>query len=77
MNHITKVIVVAALVKSLSGCFLTKLVTMPMRVVGATTGLVGAVVSVVPVAGNKVDAALEKADKTIDTAADKVDDVPL
>jgi hypothetical protein len=36
MNHIAKVIVVAALVMSLSGCFLTKLVTMPMRVVGAT-----------------------------------------
>jgi hypothetical protein len=50
---------------------------MPMRVVGATTGLVGAVVSVVPVAGNKVDAALETVDKTIDTAADRVDDVPL
>jgi ABC-type molybdate transport system permease subunit len=40
------------------------------------TGVVGAVVSVVPVAGNKVDAALEKVDKTIDKAADRVDDVP-
>jgi hypothetical protein len=77
MNSITKMIIIATLATSLSGCFLTKLVTMPMRVVGATAGLVGAVVSVVPVAGNKVDAALETVDETIDTAADTVDDVPL
>ncbi len=55
--------VLAVLVSSLSGCVLTKLVTVPMR-------LVGAVVSIVPVAGNT-------ANKAIQTAADTVDDVPL
>ncbi len=47
----------------LSGCVLTKLVTVPMRVVGA-------VISIVPVAGNSVH-------DTIDGAADVVDDVPI
>ena len=43
----------------LSGCFVTKVVTVPMRVGGA-------VISIVPVVGNSVD-------KVIDTAADTVD----
>lgn len=47
----------------LSGCVLTKVVTVPMRV-GA------AVISIVPVAGNT-------AHDAIDTAADAVDRVPL
>jgi hypothetical protein len=51
------------LVASLSGCFLTKIVTVPMRIVGA-------VVSVVPVIGNSVD-------ESIEAVADAVDDVPL
>ena len=51
------------LVVSLSGCFLTKIVTVPMRIVGA-------VVSVVPVIGNSVD-------KSIEGVADAVDDIPL
>lgn len=77
MNNIAKMSVLAVLVSTLSGCFLTKLVTMPMRVAGAGVGLVGAVVSIVPVAGNKVDTVLETVDTTIDTAADTVDEVPL
>jgi len=48
---------------SLSGCFLTKIVTVPMRVVGA-------VASVVPVIGNAVDEGIE-------TVADAVDEIPL
>ena len=48
---------------SLSGCFLTKVVTVPMRVVGA-------VASVVPVVGNVVD-------ERIEAVADAVDDIPL
>jgi Family of unknown function (DUF6726) len=47
----------------LSGCFLTKLVTVPMRVVGAVT-------SIVPVAG-------DVAHGTIDEAADAVDKLPF
>lgn len=47
----------------LQGCVLTKLVTVPMRVTGA-------VISIIPVAG---DAAHEG----IDEAADVVDEVPL
>jgi len=47
----------------LSGCLLTKVVTVPMR-------LGGAVISIIPVAGNA-------AHDSIDEAADIVDDVPL
>lgn len=54
-------IVMAALY--LSGCVLTKLITVPMRVVGAA-------ISIIPVAGNT-------ADDAIDGVADTIDDVPL
>ncbi len=47
----------------LQGCFLTKVVSVPMRVGGA-------VVSIVPVVGNT-------AHDAIDTAADFVDDAPI
>ncbi len=47
----------------LSGCVLTKIVTVPMR-------LGGAVVSIIPVAGNA-------AHEAIDEAAEAVDDIPL
>lgn len=47
----------------LSGCVLTKLVTVPMRV-GA------AVISVVPVAGNPIH-------DGIDAVAEKIDDIPI
>lgn len=53
----------AATAAALSGCLLTKLVTVPMRVTGAA-------VSIVPVAG---DAAHE----VIDQAASTVDKIPL
>lgn len=77
MRAFLKVFLVATLATSLSGCFLTKLVTMPMRVGGALLSLAGAVVSVVPVVGDGVDEALEGVDASIDTAADTVDKVPL
>lgn len=47
----------------LSGCVLTKIVTVPMR-------LGAAVISIVPVAGNTAHAA-------IDEAAEAVDEIPL
>ena len=58
-----KVFFVLSLAFSLSGCFLTKLVTVPMRVSGA-------VISIVPQVGNT-------ADEAIDEAADVIDDVPI
>ena len=51
------------LVFFLSGCVLTKIVTVPMRVAGA-------VISVIPVAGNT-------AHEAIDEAAEAVDELPL
>lgn len=60
---LVKVTTVALLASVLSGCFLTKIVTVPMR-------LVGALVSIIPVAGNT-------GNKAIQTAADTVDDVPI
>ncbi len=47
----------------LQGCFLTKIATVPMRVGGA-------LLSVIPVVGNGMDA-------SIDTTADAVDEIPL
>jgi hypothetical protein len=58
-----KILAALVLATALSGCVLTKLVTVPMRVVGA-------VVSIVPVAGNA-------AHDGIDAAADVVDEVPI
>lgn len=48
---------------SLSGCVLTKIVTVPMRVAGA-------VVSIIPIAG-------DTAHEAIDEAAEIVDELPL
>jgi|TARA_B110000285_G_C14874575_1_gene490851 hypothetical protein len=58
-----KLVLAVLLCVSLSGCFLTKVVTVPMRVVGA-------VASIVPVVGNSVD-------QSIEAVADAVDDIPL
>ena len=58
-----RIVAVLLLAATLSGCVLTKLVTVPMRVVGA-------VVSIVPVAGNTMH-------DGIDTAADVVDEIPI
>lgn len=57
------VLVLLVLSLMLNGCFLTKIVTVPMRV-GA------AVISIIPVAGNT-------AHDAIDQAAEIVDEVPL
>ena len=58
-----KLLIALFFVIQLSGCFFTKVVTVPMRVGGA-------VVSVVPGVGNV-------ADGVIDTAADGIDLVPF
>jgi len=77
MRNLFRLGLIGLLAASLSGCFLTKLVTMPMRVAGSLVGVVGAVASVVPGVGNSVDEALEGIDSSIDTAADTVDKIPL
>lgn len=61
--NIIRFLLIMVLAVQLSGCVLTKIVTVPMRVVGA-------VVSIVPAAGNTVH-------DGVDEAADKVDDIPL
>ena len=58
-----KMLVVVLLMMSTSGCVLTKVVSVPMR-------LGGAVISVIPIAGNRIH-------DGIDGAADAVDAVPL
>lgn len=63
MNHCLKLICSTMLCLTLNGCFLTKVVTVPMRVGGAVT-------SIIPGVG---DAAHE----AIDTAADTVDKLPF
>ena len=61
MRFLTLMLLVSTLVTS--GCYATKLVSVPMRVVGAVT-------SVVPVVGNTTH-------DVIDEAAEAVDDLPL
>jgi hypothetical protein len=61
--NLIRFLFIMALAVQLSGCVLTKIVTVPMRVVGA-------IVSIVPVAGNTVHDA-------VDEAADTVDDIPI
>jgi hypothetical protein len=63
LNRVIQSTIVIVLAALLSGCVFTKFVTVPMRVGGA-------VISVVPVAGNV-------ADEVIDTTADAIDTVPL
>lgn len=58
-----KIFILLIMSSLLSGCFLTKVITVPMRITGA-------VISIVPVIGNQ-------ADEAIDTAADAVDLIPL
>ena len=60
---IVKLLLILVTLTMLSGCVLTKLVSVPTRVVGA-------VVSIVPVVGNT-------AHDAIDEVADMVDEVPI
>ncbi len=58
-----KLMIILILSTLLSGCVLTKIITVPMRVGGA-------VISVIPVAGNTAHDAIDK-------AAETVDDLPI
>ncbi len=59
----TRLLLLLLLATGATGCFVTKLVSVPMR-------LTGAVISVIPVAGNS-------AHDAIDEAADLVDELPI
>ena len=61
--RLAKLFIAVLLVTQLSGCFFTKIVTVPMRVGGA-------VISIVPVVGNT-------AHDAIDGVADVVDEIPI
>ena len=61
--NLMKLILLLMAAMYLSGCVLTKLITVPMRVTGAA-------ISIIPVAGNVVD-------EVIDEAADAIDKVPI
>ena len=54
-----KVMLALLFLASASGCVLTKIISVPMRVVGA-------VVSVIPVAGNVANDVIDKAANTVD-----------
>jgi len=58
-----KMLLIVCLLFLLSGCFFTKIITVPMR-------LGGAVISIIPAVGNT-------AHDSIDKAAEVVDEVPL
>jgi len=58
-----KLLVILIILTMLSGCVLTKLVSVPMR-------LGGAVISIVPVVGNTAHDAIDK-------AAEVVDEIPI
>ena len=60
---IRNVLLVVLISVLLQGCFLTKVVTVPMRVAGA-------VISIVPIVGGTID-------DTIDASADAVDLIPI
>jgi hypothetical protein len=77
MKIITRIALVAVMTSLLSGCFLTKLVTTPMRLVGASASVAGAALSIFPVVGNEMDEALERVDAAIDRVADRIDDIPI
>lgn len=63
MKRFVKLLLLLILTLQLCGCVLTKIVTVPMRVTGA-------VVSIIPVAGDTAHGAIDK-------AAEVVDEVPI
>lgn len=77
MKLMSRAVVVVLLSVFLSGCFLTKIATVPMRLVGAGGSVIGAGVSIIPVVGNAADEAIEKVDQAIDETADNIDKVPI
>ncbi len=63
MTRFARLLVLLVALLLLNGCVLTKILTVPMRVTGA-------VISIIPVAGNTAHDAIDK-------AAEIVDEVPI
>ncbi len=76
-KNTTRIAVITVLVAMLSGCFLTKIVTTPMRLVGSAGTVVGATLSVFPVVGNTMNDAFREGNARIDEVADRIDDIPI
>ncbi len=62
-NGVNKIVIIAICALFISGCVLTKVVTVPMRVTGA-------IISVVPVIANGVEDVIVK-------SADAIDAIPI
>ncbi|KAF0810208.1 hypothetical protein A167_00889 [Alcanivorax sp. S71-1-4] len=77
MKTLVRISVLAVLVGTLSGCFLTKLVTTPVRLVGSAGTVVGSALSILPVVGNPINDTFREANGAIDKVMDGVDDIPI
>lgn len=77
MKKTRNLLLMTLLAAFLSGCVLTKLGTVPLRIIGAAGVVVGAVVSIVPVVGNSANSALLKGDSAINELADNLDNIPI
>lgn len=77
MKTLVRISVLAVLVGTLSGCFLTKLVTTPVRLVGSAGTVVGSALSILPVVGNPINDTFREANSAIDKVMDSVDDIPI
>lgn len=77
MRKTRNLVLATLLTVLLSGCVLTKLGTVPLRVIGAAGVVIGAVVSIVPVVGNTANSALLKGNGAINELADNIDNIPI
>ncbi|AJD47705.1 hypothetical protein S7S_06445 [Isoalcanivorax pacificus W11-5] len=77
MKTLVRISLLAVLVGTLSGCFLTKLVTTPVRLVGSAGTVVGSALSILPVVGNPINDTFREANGAIDKVMDGVDDIPI
>ena len=77
MKTLVRISILAVLLGTLSGCFLTKLVTTPVRLVGSAGTVVGSALSILPVVGNPINDTFREANGAIDKVMDGVDDIPI
>lgn len=77
MVSLSRLTALALLVTALSGCFLTKIVTTPMRLVGSAGTVVGSALSILPLVGNPINDSFREINTAIDKVADGVDDIPI
>ena len=77
MKTLTRIMLLSLMVSLLSGCFLTKIVTTPMRLVGSAGTVVGSTLSILPVVGNPINDVFRETNASIDRVADRIDDIPI